>query len=61
MDISILYEYRSVVSNNPMAYCPPSGSFVHYSSDTNYYIKIYTDFAKSAGTGERLMKWTLVQ
>ena len=61
MDTNILYEHRSVLSTNTMAYCPPSGAFAYYSSGTNYYIKIFTNHVKSAGTGERTMIWTLVQ
>ena len=61
MDTSIFYEYRNVVSTNTMAYCPPSGSFVYYSSGTNYYIKIFTNHVQSSVSGERIMRWTLVQ
>ena len=56
---NIVYELRSIV--NTMSSCPPSGAFVYYSSGTNYYIKIYTNHVKSSVTGERRMKWSLIQ
>ena len=59
MDTDILYEYRSVVSTGTS--CPPSGSFSYYSAGSNYYIKIFTNHVQSAVTGERTMRWTLVQ